>query len=397
MARRNRPKHGTLQKNGGRYYYFVQLPGDTKRRRYALRPAGQKFSTPDRREAVALADVLYEQTETKAKREAADSDYDGTLPNLKEIYLCDHKKEIFNKSDRVQKKEMRFCRAAINDLIAFLEGVPFSLIARELKPNRIILWRKHLHFEKKLCRTTINKKVNVIKQMLNHAALHELEPAQLHYEINALKPIKKGQDSFFDYPEVDPVDWTEVEKLRPYLPDMVYDMLQLMRLTGARPGEIRVVRPCDINRSDPDAWIYTPHIHKTQRYGIARPIIINVEAQQILRKYLFRGDVYCFPPQSNHHRDEHDHYTAGSFSRLINRAVNLYNAEHEKQPVAFHANQLRHAFATAVCLQYGLEVTRCALGHRTTQMTKRYARAALEIEQLKNAKIAAQNPAQKTG
>jgi integrase len=40
-----------------------------------------------------------------------------------------------------------------------------------------------------------------------------------------------------------------------HLPDVVADMVQLQRLTGARPGEICDIRPGDINRKG-DVWEY---------------------------------------------------------------------------------------------------------------------------------------------
>jgi integrase len=389
MARKNAPNHGSLNQVRGRYYYKATLPGTAQRKTYPLIAAGQAASTTDKRLAIALANEMWERAEATAALEDSGLKYDGSLSALQELFLAAHEKDIAEKDADVRKKELRFYRASINSLIEFLKTVPFSLTTYELKPNRILLWRKYLNAEKGICRTTINKKVNVIKQMINYAVTRELEPAHLSYSVDTIKAIKKGEGNFKDYSEVCPVEWVVVEKIFPYLSEMVCDMLLIMRYTGARPGEVRLMRPCDIDMTDPQGWVFQVSKHKTRRHGITRNIVIGVNAQPIVSKYLIRSrDSYCFPPQ-NQNGNMGLHYTSGSFSKVITRAIKAYNADHLKAPVRFTANQLRHAFATQVCLEYGLEVTRCAMGHVTTQMTKRYARTALEAEQLKNAKQAA--------
>lgn len=389
MARKNKPNHGTLDQSRGRYYYKVKLPGTSKRKTYPLVPAGRDSSTTDKRLAIALANEMYEREKARAELDGCDVEYDGTLPSLREVFIKDHAKEITAKTEEVQKKELRFYRTAINDLITFLESIQFSVVTFELKPNRIELWRKHLNTDRKVCRNTINKKVNVIKQMVHYAAVRELEPAQLMYNIDTIKPIKKGQGNFIDRPAIGPADWETVEKLMPYLDDMVRDMLLIMKHTGARPGEVRLIRPCDIDKSDPQAWVFCPERHKTQHHGKKRKIILNTDVQLILAKYLLRDPaMYCFPPSKKNNKNQGLHYTTGSFAKVIARAVTSYNNDHPDSPIQFHANQLRHMKATQVCLEHGLEVTRCLLGHATTQMTKRYARTSVEVEELNRAKEA---------
>jgi integrase len=391
MARKNSPNHGSLNQARGRYYYLATLPGTNKRKSYPLVPAGRTKSTVDKREAIALANEMWDRASSAAALEGEDADYDGTLPTLKELFLKEHEKELAEKDIGVQKKEMRFYRAALNDLISFFKTVPFSLVTFDLKPNRLLLWRKFLHGENEVCRSTINKKVNVVKQMIQYAVNREIEPAQLVYEVTAIKPIKKGQENFMDHDEVGPVDWPTVEKIFPYVDSMIQDMLLIIRYTGARPGEVRLMRPCDIDCTDSQAWVFSLKNHKTRRHGLHRNVVIGPDAQAILLRYMVRmGNAYCFPARSNNHGDVGPCYDSGSFAKVITRAVTAYNKEHPKTPISFHANQLRHTFATSVCLERGLEVTRCALGHSTTQMTKRYARQALEADQLKSAKLAVQ-------
>ncbi len=386
--RKNKPNHGSLNLVRGRYYYKATLPGTDRRKTYPLIPCGGQAATTDRRMAVALANEWWDRAAAAVARGTGEVVYDGTLERLSELFLAAHQKDIAGKDREIQNKEMRFYRASFNDLMAFLHSVPFTTLAAELKSNRLLLWRKYLHTEKKICRNTINKKINIVKQMIQYAVNRELEPGHLLYALDAIKPLKKGQENFRDCGEVNPARWETVEKLFPYLPEMIQDMLTLIRHTGARPGEIRLMRPGDINQRDADGWVYSLARHKTDRYNRRRHIVIGPLAQPIVRKYLVRpAEAYCFPPQENHHGTG-AYYTTGSFAKVITRAVRQYNTDHPKTPIEFHANQLRHTFATEVCLQYGLEATRCVLGHVTQQMTKRYARTAVEIGELEMAKKA---------
>ena len=51
-------------------------------------------------------------------------------------------------------------------------------------------------------------------------------------------------------------------------------MVRFQRLVGCRPGEVCMLRPCDLDRSD-DVWRYVPESHKTEHYGKQRIILIG--------------------------------------------------------------------------------------------------------------------------
>src|SRR2546430_2595300 len=73
-------------------------------------------------------------------------------------------------------------------------------------------------------------------------------------------------------------------------------MVRLQRLTGCRPEEVCLVRPCDVNASE-IVWAYRPESHKTEHHGRERVIFIGPKAQEILRWYLLRDkSMYCFCP-----------------------------------------------------------------------------------------------------
>ncbi len=82
----------------------------------------------------------------------------------------------------------------------------------------------------------------------------------------------------------------------PHLSLVVANMVRLQQLTGMRPNEVCIVRPCDVDRST-EVWSYRPTSHKTEHHGRDRVIFIGPQGQAILRPYLLRaGEAHCFSP-----------------------------------------------------------------------------------------------------
>jgi integrase len=74
-------------------------------------------------------------------------------------------------------------------------------------------------------------------------------------------------------------------------------MIQLQRLSGMRPGEVCIIRTCDLDTSG-RTWIYTPETHKTEHHDKERPIYLGPHAQDVLRPWL-RTELtaYLFSPK----------------------------------------------------------------------------------------------------
>lgn len=108
--------------------------------------------------------------------------------------------------------------------------------------------------------------------------------------------LKRGRTDAREGRKVLPISDADILATIEHLPQVVADMVQLQRLTGARPGEICDIRPGDINRTG-DVWEYVPESHKTEHHDRPRVIFIGAKGQQILLPYLRRAaDTYCFSP-----------------------------------------------------------------------------------------------------
>ncbi|MEO2008021.1 MAG: site-specific integrase [Pirellulaceae bacterium] len=179
----------------------------------------------------------------------------------------------------------------IDEALKFLR--PFDrTIAGEFGPKRLKRVRETM-IEAGLCRSHINKQVSRVRRMMRWAVSEELVPASVYQALQAVPDLRRGRTTAKESQPVPSVPDAVVEATLLHLPAVVADMVRLQRLTGARPGEICEIRPCDVDR-DGEVWSYRPESHKTQHQGRERVIFLGPQTQQILRPYLLRGETaYC--------------------------------------------------------------------------------------------------------
>lgn len=193
-----------------------------------------------------------------------------------------------------------------------------------------------------------------------------------------------------------------VDATLPHLPETVAAMVRLQRLTGARPGEIGFLRPCDIDRSDA-VWFYVPHQHKTEHHDKKRMIAIGPQGQAILKPYLQRhAESYCFSAAESEERRRlkaqknrktplscgntresnrvvdpkrtfSDYYSVSSYRHAIQRVCRRIGIE------KWSPNQLRHSAATEIRKKFGLEAAQVVCGHQSADVTQIYAERDLEL------------------
>lgn len=89
-----------------------------------------------------------------------------------------------------------------------------------------------------LCRTLINKRVNVIKRAFRWAASEELLNVSVFQSLQTLPGLKKDRTAAKEAKPVGPVADAVVDATLPFLPPHVGVIVRLMRFTGMRPGEV---------------------------------------------------------------------------------------------------------------------------------------------------------------
>ena len=228
--------------------------------------------------------------------------------------------------------------------------------------------------------------------MFKWAVENELVSVTVLQSLQAVTGLKKGRTTAREYKKVGPVSLSHVEAAKPFLSTQVWAMIQLQLLTGARGGELCLLKPLHFDTSG-KLWKARPDEHKTEHHEIARIIYFGPKAQTIVKKFMRDRpiDRYLFSPRESeaerhakaesHRRPDQkanprktertigEHFTKDSYRRGIMRAC-------EKAHIPpWTPHQLRHNTATVVRKQFGLDAAQVILGHSSANVTEVYAEA----------------------
>ncbi len=111
-------------------------------------------------------------------------------------------------------------------------------------------------------RSYINQQVSVLVRLFKWAVTEGMIPPAVHATLELVEGIRLGETSARETGRIQCIDDSIVDATLPYLSPTVRAMIELQRATGMRPGEICILRPCDIDRSRA-IWEYSPSEHKT--------------------------------------------------------------------------------------------------------------------------------------
>ena len=285
--------------------------------------------------------------------------------------------------------ESQNVKYAVEDLKALFGTLPVS----EFGPKKLKAVREAM-IAAGLARHTINDRIGRVKRIFKWAVSEELAPQNLAHALGSVDGLRMGRTAAKEKPRVKPVDDLVIVATVKHLSPVLGDMVRFQRLTGCRPGEVRRIKPCEIDRGG-DVWIYRPARHKTQHHGKERTIFIGPRAQVILAPYLKRQrDSFCFSPaesekirkaevhtrrkskvqpsqvdrrKANPRYQPKDFYGSRSYNRAIERACT------QAWVPRWSPNQLRHSAATEIRKQFGLEAAQVVLGHSRADVTQVYA------------------------
>jgi len=268
---------------------------------------------------------------------------------------------------------------------------------------------RQLYIDDGGARTYINDRIKRIVRMFRWGVSEGLIPPSVPQALSMVPGLRRGRTTAREPKRILPADPAMVDATLPHLHPVVKVMVALQRLTGARPGEICILRPCDVDRTG-DVWEYRPSSHKNANRGKERVIYIGPQGQEILRPYLLRpADIYCFsaaqvsddnraniqatrperttpryPCEAARVEREKEarrqrgsktrlpgkRYRTGSYAIAIRRGcVRAFGDDGPK----WSPNQLRHLAATEIRKRFGLEAAQIILGHAQADVTQIYA------------------------
>jgi integrase len=276
------------------------------------------------------------------------------------------------------------------DLFRDLPAAEFSVAKLELVRDAMVA-------RGGLCRKTINARVRKIRSIFAWGVRKEIVPPTVYHSLLALKAMQPGRTAAPERDHVEAVDRARVDAILPHLTPSLRAMVEFAWWTGARPGEVCSLRWADVDRADPDAWLFCPADHKTSHLEKERVIGIGRSAQRFLEPFLRTpADEALFSPrrseaerrllrrqarkskvtpsqerrdrerQRNPRRTLADRFDVPTFRRAIWRACDDAGVER------FSPNQLRHAFQNRAEDQLGLERSSKAMGHTTLGTTEHY-------------------------
>lgn len=289
--------------------------------------------------------------------------------------------------------------------------------AAEFGPLALKAIRHYMIETQKLCRTEINKRIGRIKRAFKWAVSEELIPPSVFEGLRSVEGLRQGRSAARESEPVKPVPDAHVAALMPFVSPQVAAMILLQRLTGMRPGEVVIMRLCDLDRSS-EIWLYTPTRHKTSYLGVEKQVPLGAKVRKLLEPFLDRpADAFLFSPKEaeewrNDHRavrrnpdrktkiyacelrarerrklaattrpskrPKRDCFDVNSYRRAIEYGIVKAEKAGVKIP-HWHPHQLRHSRATEIRRAYGLEAAQVALGHSSADVTQIYAERNLEL------------------
>jgi integrase len=245
-----------------------------------------------------------------------------------------------------------------------------------------------------LARGVVNQRVGRIRRLFAWAVENELIPSSVLEGLRAVRGLQRGRSEARETEPIRPVSQALVEDTLPHLSPTVADMIRLQLATGARSGEICIMRGCDIDMTGL-VWLYRPTQHKVAHHGYGRVIPLGPDAQVIVKRNLKPNiESYLFSPRDamiaiwekrrqkrktpvqpsqicrkkkRPRRLPGERYTPSAIGHAIRAVCKKHGLEH------WHPHQLRHSKATEIRREFGLDAARAVLGQHAPQVTELYA------------------------
>ncbi len=333
-----------------------------------------------RPEAVTVAEVVLQYFRTVVK--ARHRDAGGTL----------------TKHGEQMREALRMLRVEAGDIPAMDFG-----------PKLLRAVRTSMADTGRFCRPMVNKNVRFIVNAFKWGVSEELIPPRVYDALRTLEPIKAGEVAGLrEYKVVKPVPDEIVDATLDHLPAPVRGIVELMRLTGARCGELTPLRPIDIDTTG-KVWRAEIKHHKTAHRGRSRVLWFGPRAQEVLRPFLTRAvSKPLFSPaesvaefhakrralrvtpascgntpgsnrKTNPLKTLGNTYNTGAAGSAIRRACEAafpapegttgkdLKRWHDDHRWSLH--QLRHSAATAIRKAAGIEAAAVVLGHSSAVLT----------------------------
>jgi integrase len=301
----SRTKRGTLpqyrlHKASGQAIVTLRF-SDGSRRDYLLGPFGSEESY---REHVRLLAEWRANNQNPPSPVAGDT----TVAELCWRFF-QHVENYYRRPDGTPTSEVGEYKLSLRTLRGAKEGFYAHTLCRDFGPLQLKTVRQEM-IDAGLARSVINKRIGRIKRAFRWGVECDLVPVVAketgksnYHALMAVSNLQPGRSKAKETPPILPVDLAIVDATLPRVTRPVAAMIQVQLLTGARPGEVCIMRGSDLDRSGA-VWRYRPGRdqgpngqHKNAHRGHSRVILIGPKAQEVLRPFLKEdGNAYLFSP-----------------------------------------------------------------------------------------------------
>ncbi|MFA7238403.1 MAG: site-specific integrase [Phycisphaeraceae bacterium] len=274
----------------------------------------------------------------------------------------------------------------VRSILRLMRSAAGGLPAREFGP-RHLRQVMALMVARGWNRVYANKSTGLIRTVYKWAVAEQLVPIEVWQALTAVSGLRRGEQGVNEGGTVKPVPLAHVDAIRPHVAPQVESLIDMMLLTGARAGEVVGLKLADLNTTG-KIWTAAVADHKGAWRGKARTLYIGPKAQKVIQQYMPGRpvDVPLFSPKEANAdmkaRDAHCHrrenqkpspkrtdrtigdcYTTASMRRAIERACDKAGT------ARWTPHQLRHAAATLIRKDFGLEAAAIILGHSSAAIT----------------------------
>jgi integrase len=210
-------------------------------------------------------------------------------------------------------------------------------------------------------RDTCNKGVKRIRTIFKWGVENEMVAPATLQGLQAVAPLLAGRTEAKDNPDRLPATDEQVKAVKPHVSQLVKDLIDVQRFTGARAGELLLLTPEKLDKSG-KVWLFHVDGHKTEHHGHSRVIAIGGNAQAVLKRRMKK-----LKPTDRIFKIRRDSYTLAVRRACVKLGI-----------VPWTPHQLRHAMGHQVRERFGLEHVQATLGHADFAMSEVYAKASLQ-------------------
>jgi len=154
--------------------------------------------------------------------------------------------------DGEETREVVNIEHAVKPLVELYGVTPI----KEFSPSRLKTVRQAM-IDKKLCRGVINSRINRIRRVVKWGVENEMVPPSVLHGLQAVSGLKRGRSEARETERVKPVPDAHVEAVIAAVPPTLGAMIKVQWLTGMRPGELVIMRGCDLDTKGENVVLQT--------------------------------------------------------------------------------------------------------------------------------------------